>query len=457
MSVKKNQLIPLLIESLSSEGSGVGRFEGQAIFVPGTAPGDRLTARIVKDCKRYAYGIVEHLDEPSPAHRQEDCPVCRPCGGCCFRHLTYEAELNAKQSFVEDAFARIGGLELPALPILGSPEEDRYRNKVQYPVQRGADGRTVAGFYAGRTHRVVPCGDCLLQPEVLNRIADAVCGWMDRNHVDPYDETRHTGLVRHIFLRRGYHSGQIMLCLVVNGRSLPHAEDFCREMREQFPDISSILLNVNTRRTNVITGLESIPLYGPPYIEDTMSGVPVRLGPLSFYQVNTPSAERLYAEARALAQLQPDDLLLDLYCGMGTIGLSMAQDCDRLVGVEIIQEAVDSAARNAAEMGLSDKARFICADAGQAAAQLAAEGLKPDVILLDPPRKGCDQPTLDAVLTMAPRRVVMISCNPATAARDVRYLTDRGYTPQMVRPADFFPRTRHVECVALLTRDTEPV
>ena len=450
MAVQKNQCIPLEITGLTSEGSGVGRYEGEAVFVPGTAPGDRITARIVKDCKRYAYGIVDKLEQPGPGRREEDCPICRPCGGCCFRHLTYEAELEAKKDIVLDAFRRIGGLELPIDQVLASPQEDRYRNKVQFPVQKDEQGHTIAGFYAGRSHRIIPCEDCLLQPAILNQIAQAVCSWMDENGVSPYDEASHTGLVRHIFLRRGTHSGQIMLCLVINGHSLPHSEAFCSAMLQQFPEIQTILLNVNTQRTNVITGLESISLYGPGYIEDTMCGVPVRLGPLSFYQVNTPSAERLYALARQYAQLKPTDRLLDLYCGMGTIGLSMAQDCADLVGVEIIPEAVESARQNAARMGVTS--RFLCADAGQAASQLAAEGLAPDVILLDPPRKGCDSATLDAVCTMAPRRVVMISCNPATAARDVRYLADHGYQPERLSCADLFARTKHVETVVLLSQ-----
>ena len=290
MAVQKNQCIPLEITGLTSEGSGVGRYEGEAVFVPGTAPGDRITARIVKDCKRYAYGIVDKLEQPGPGRREEDCPICRPCGGCCFRHLTYEAELEAKKDIVLDAFRRIGGLELPIDQVLASPQEDRYRNKVQFPVQKDEQGHTIAGFYAGRSHRIIPCEDCLLQPAILNQIAQAVCSWMDENGVSPYDEASHTGLVRHIFLRRGTHSGQIMLCLVINGHSLPHSEAFCSAMLQQFPEIQTILLNVNTQRTNVITGLESIPLYGPGYIEDTMCGVPVRLGPLSFYQVNPPSA-----------------------------------------------------------------------------------------------------------------------------------------------------------------------
>ena len=448
----KNTLARLSIESLSSDGSGVGRMDGKAVFVPATAPGDEVTVKIVKDMGRYAFGIVEELHVPGPGHIQPDCPVYRPCGGCCFRHLDYQTEAQAKEGFVADAFRRLGGFDaLPVLPLLTGPLTDRYRNKVQFPVGYDRAGNVTFGFYAGRSHRLVPCRDCLLQPEALNDIAAAVCAFLQEHHIPLYDEETHKGLVRHIFLRQGRHSGQVLLCLVVNGHKLPHAQQFCEEMTARFPQIKTIVLNVNRQKTNVITGDECIPLFGSGFIEDTMCGVPVKLGPLSFYQVNTPAAERLYAVAREFAALRPDDTLLDLYCGMGTIGLSMAADCKALVGVEIVPEAVESAKTNASAMNVQN-ARFLCADAGQAAAQLAAEGLTPQVICLDPPRKGCDAATLDAVLDMAPRRVVMVSCNASTAARDCRYLADRGYQPLKVQPVDLFPRTKHVETVVLLSK-----
>lgn len=452
MSLHKNQIIPLSIESLSSDGSGVGHFEGQAVFVPASAPGDQLRVRIVKDRKSYAFGIIETLEEPSSQRIPVDCPVARPCGGCCYRHIAYAAELQAKEQAVTDAFARIGGFSLPILSILPSPEKDRYRNKVQFPLTVNRNGRILPGFFAGRTHSVVPCEDCLLQPQILNRIARAVCRLLEKYSVTVYDEKLHAGLVRHIFLRRGYHSKQIMLCLVVNGRTLPHAEEICAELCREFPSITTILLNSNQQKTNVILGRESIVLTGSGVIEDTLCGVPIRLGPLSFYQVNTAAAEQLYAVARQFAALQPADLLLDLYCGMGTIGLSMAADCRELIGVEIVEEAVQSARRNAADMGI-ENARFLCGDAGQASVRLAEEELRPDVIVLDPPRKGCDLDTLCSVVKMSPRRVVMVSCNPSTAARDARFLADNGYQLQKIQPVDLFPRTKHVECVSQFTKD----
>ncbi len=457
MPLQKNQILTLRIERLSSDGSGVAHSaDGEAVFVPGTAPGDEARVRIVKDCGRYAFGILDELLTPSPDRIPVDCPVAGPCGGCSLRHLDYAAELRAKQESVLDAFRRIGGLEVPVLDILPSPEVDRYRNKVQFPVGVDKNGVPCIGFYAGRTHRIVPCPDCKLQPGVLNEIGNALCAFFAQQGIRPYDEQSGKGLVRHIFLRRGAHSGQIMVCLVCTRAKLPHAEQLCAALREQFPAISTILLNVNAKNTNVILGSENHILYGPGYIEDTLCGVPVRLGPLSFYQVNTLAAERLYGVAAQYAQLTPDDALLDLYCGMGTIGLSMADQCRELIGVEIVPEAIESAKANAARMGeaVAAKSRFFCADAGQAATQLAAEGLHPDIVMLDPPRKGCDEATLSAVVRMAPRRVVYVSCNPATAARDAAWLEENDYHAEKVQPVDLFPRTKHCECVIALSKGT---
>ena len=455
MPLQKNQILTLRIERLSSDGSGVAHSaDGEAVFVPGTAPGDEARVRIVKDCGRYAFGILDELLTPSPDRIPVDCPVAGPCGGCSLRHLDYAAELRAKQESVLDAFRRIGGLEVPVLDILPSPEVDRYRNKVQFPVGVDKNGAPCIGFYAGRTHRIVPCPDCKLQPGVLNEIGNALCAFFAQQGIRPYDEQSGKGLVRHIFLRRGAHSGQIMVCLVCTRAKLPHAEQLCTALREHFPAISTILLNVNAKNTNVILGGENHILYGPGYIEDTLCGVPVRLGPLSFYQVNTLAAERLYGVAAQYAQLTPDDALLDLYCGMGTIGLSMADQCRELIGVEIVPEAIESAKANAARMGetVAAKSRFFCADAGQAATQLVAEGLHPDIVMLDPPRKGCDEATLSAVVRMAPRRVVYVSCNPATAARDAAWLEQNGYRAEKVQPVDLFPRTKHCECVIALSK-----
>ena len=451
MPLQKNQLLTLRIERLSSDGSGVAHSpEGEAVFVPGTAPGDEAQVRIVKDCGRYAFGILDKLLTPSPDRIPVDCAVAGPCGGCSLRHMDYAAELRSKQESVADAFRRIGGLDVPVLDALPSPEVDRYRNKVQFPVGRDKNGAPCIGFYAGRTHRIVPCPDCKLQPGVLNDIGNALCSFFAAHGIQPYDEESGKGLVRHIFLRRGTHSGQIMVCLVCTRPKFPHSEELVAALREQFSDIASVLINVNAKKTNVILGEETISLYGPGYIEDTLCGVPVRLGPLSFYQVNTLAAERLYGIAAEYAQLEPSDVLLDLYCGTGTIGLTMAGKAKQVIGVEAVPEAVEDAKRNAALNRITN-ARFLCGDAALAARQLAEEGVQPDVIVLDPPRKGCDVHLIDTVVNMAPRRVVYVSCDPATLARDLKLFGEKGYETREATPVDLFPRTGHVETVVLLS------
>ncbi|MEG2672718.1 MAG: 23S rRNA (uracil(1939)-C(5))-methyltransferase RlmD [Ruthenibacterium sp.] len=447
----KNQSISLTITAISNDGNGIGRFDGQAVFVPFTAIGDVLTVKIVKACKSYAFGIVEAILTPGEGRMTPACALFGKCGGCCFAHLTYEAELQAKESFVRDALCHIGGITAPVSPIWGAPSDTRYRNKVQYPVFNDENGIMRAGFFAGRSHRVIPCDDCLLQPVLLNQITAAICRILTQLGVPAYKESTHTGLVRHIYLRHAADTNTVMVCLIVNGKKLPYAEEFCADLLQEFPQITTILLNVNREKTNVITGKKSLVLYGDGVLHDTLSNVPVALDPLSFYQVNTAGANLLYSVIARLAQLKSTDILLDLYCGAGTIGLSMAQNCAKLIGVEIVAEAVESAKQNAAAMGVTH-AEFLCADAGKAAEKFAKDGLAPDVIVLDPPRKGCDNATLEAVIKMAPARVVMVSCNPATAARDLQILQKNGYQINTVQPVDMFPRTRHVECVVLMSR-----
>ena len=456
MSVKKNQIIPLQITSLSSDGNGVGRYNGMAIFVPFTAVGDEADVRVVKVCKHHAFGIIETLHQPGADREKPVCPIFSKCGGCQFQHLTYHAELDAKEQFVRDAMLRIGDIDHPVSPILPSPLSARYRNKVQYPLTRDESGAVIAGFYAGRSHRVIPCTDCILQPRLLNEIARTLCALLTQYHISVYREETHTGLVRHLYLRHAITTNQVLVCLVCNGSQLPHSEEICRDLTARHPEVCSIVLNVNRQQTNVITGLQCISLFGNGLLADEMAGVPVELGPLSFYQVNTRGANQLYSVVQTFAELTGKELLLDLYCGAGTIGLSMAAQCQKLIGVEIIPQAVESARQNAERMGVRH-AEFFCADAGQAAQRLAAQSLHPDVIVLDPPRKGCDSATLQAVLQMNPPKIVMVSCNVSTAARDVRFLCENGYQVQAIQPVDMFPRTKHVETVVLLSRETNPL
>ena len=452
MPMIKNQIFEVTVENLSSDGNGVAHVEGQAIFVPGTAPGDVIACRIVKPMKSYAFGRMERLIVPGPGRIPSDCPVCTPCGGCGLRHMSYEAECAAKTGFVQDAFTRLGHFDQQVLPVLPSPLSERYRNKVQLPVGLDEAGHPVTGFYAGRSHRIVPCSDCKLQPKWMNRLAARACALMEEYGIHPYDETTHTGLVRHLYMRQGWHSGQRLLCLVINGKSLPRESEFCRRLQQEF-NLTTVLVNRNTQRTNVILGQDTRTVLGPGVIEDTLAGVPLQMGVHEFYQVNTPAAEVLYAKAREFAGLRPGDFLLDLYCGMGTIGLSMKPDCDRLVGVEVVPQAVEEAAATAARLGLpAGNAEFLCMDAGEAASRFAAQGQHPDVVVVDPPRKGCDAATRQAIVTMSPRTVVMVSCNAATAARDARALCNAGYHLEIIQPVDLFPRTRHVETVVLLSK-----
>lgn len=453
MAFTKNQILTVSVSSLSSDGNGVAHWEGQAIFIPGTAPGDTAEVRIVKAMKSYAFGRVEKLLTPGPGRIPQDCPVAGPCGGCGLRHIDYATECAAKTQFVRDAFFRLGKLEVPVLPVLGAACTDRYRNKVQLPVGEDDQGHLITGFYAGRSHRIIPCTDCKLQPDWMNRLAARACTLLEEAGATAYREESHTGLVRHLFLRQGWHSGQRLLCFVLNGQTLPRERALCETLQREF-GLTTVLVNQNTARTNVILGSKTRTVLGPGVIEDTLAGVALQMGVHEFYQVNTPAAEVLYAKARSYAALQPGDFLLDLYCGMGTIGLSMVPNCRRLLGVEIVPQAVEGAKATAARLKLSPRqADFRCQDAGAAASQLAAEGTRPDVIVVDPPRKGCDTATLEAIAQMAPRTVVMVSCNAATAARDTRWLTEHGYHAKEVQPVDLFPRTKHVECVVQLQRD----
>ncbi len=445
----KNEIVTLEITGLTSEGSGVARLDGMVVFTPFTAVGDVIEARIVKCLRSYCYAKIERIVSPSTDRVDNACPAFGKCGGCVFRHISYEAELRAKDEIVRGAFTHIGGLSPEFLPIVGSESCERYRNKLQMPLTKLPDGTPVCGFFSERSHRVIPIEDCRLQPAIFSEITRFILERVKTMKISVYNEEKHEGVLRHVFLRKGFYSGEICAVLVAK-RKVPEFDRLARDLREKFSEITGVVLNINSEKTNVILGEREILLSGRAEISDTMCGVPVEISPKSFYQVNTPAAERLYRQAAEFAQ-PSGKLLLDLYCGAGTIGLSMAKDARKIIGAEIVPEAVENARRNAARCG-ADNTEFICADAGQAAKQLSERGLKPDVILLDPPRKGCGEETLAACVSMTPERIVMISCNPATAAKDCRFLSENGYTLKTVRAFDLFPRTKHTECVCFLTR-----
>ena len=449
--LKKNDVITLAVEGYSSEGSGVGRHNGQAVFVNGAAAGDTVECVVIRAKPNYAVGKLTHILKASQDRVQPDCGVFPRCGGCQYRHIAYEAELRLKYQKVADAFRRIGHLDVTPEPIVGAQAPARYRNKAQYPVCM-ANGRLAAGFYAPFSHRVIDCKDCLLQPESFAAILRAVARWAEKYKITTYDENTGKGLLRHIYLRKGFATNETMVCLVVNGEKIFQMEALLAALLKADATIKTVLLNHNTENTNVILGKRCTVLYGDGYIEDILCGKRFRISPLSFYQVNREQAQRLYEKAAEFALAGGAKTLLDLYCGAGTIGLTMADKVEKLIGVEIVEEAVADAKVNAALNGVTN-AEFLCADAATAAAQLREQGVKPDAVILDPPRKGCDEALIRTVAEMEPERIVYVSCDPATLARDCERLTGHGYMVKTAVPFDLFPRTVHIECVTLMTRN----
>lgn len=450
--LKKNDIVKLEITGFTNEGNGIGRAGGITVFVPFTAVGDVISCRIVKVKKTYCYGIIDEIIIPSESRCDPECDLYGKCGGCCFRHVTYAAELSEKEKFVYDAFTRIGKLEPKFEPIIGSESGERYRNKAQFPIAQDENGKLYSGFYAKRSHRPVRMTDCRLVPEIFNEIARSVIIYANGRSINAYDEETGKGLMRHIFIRRGAHSGEIMLAIVVTDiASAKLFDGMTADITREFPEIRSIIINENPQRTNVILGKNSKVIFGSEVIYDTMCGNRIAISLHSFYQINTLQAEKLYSKAAEYADLAGEETLLDLYCGAGTIGLSMAGKVKKLIGVEIVESAVSDARKNAAENGI-ENAEFLCSDAGKAALELYGRGITPDVIIADPARKGCTTDTLEFMARMNPERIVMISCNPATAARDCAILEDYGYRAVKCAAVDMFPRTGHVECVVLMSR-----
>lgn len=447
--MKKNDIIELEITSLTNECSGVGKANGMVVFVPFSAIGDKLEVRILKVNKTYCYGKIEKIIVPSPDRVTPDCSIYGKCGGCSLRHISYEAELAAKARFVTDAFTRIGGLNPEFLPIVPNENLYGYRNKLQMPVGVDKEGNVISGFYATHSHRIVPCDNCLLQPEIFKGVVDRIKEIAKELRISVYNEETGKGNLRHIYLRKGHYSGEICLCLVVknNEKKLKPLID---TITAEYKEIVSAVINVNPKDTNVILGEEEILVYGKREITDTMCGNKISIAPKAFYQVNTPAAEKLYEKARDFAEPN-GKIVLDLYCGAGTIGLSTAKQAKKIIGVEIIPEAIENAKKNAKANGI-ENAEFICADAGEAAKILLEKGLKPDVVIVDPPRKGCGEEAVTCIAEFGAERIVMVSCNAATAARDCAYFDKLGYKTEKVVPVDMFSRTAHVECVCLMTR-----
>ena len=446
MAAKKNEQHPLRIEGYGSAGEGGARLEGQAVFVKGALAGEICQVQLLKVGKSAAWGRVTQVLTPVPGRQSPDCPRYPRCGGCQLRHMTYAEELRFKRQKVQDALQRIGGWTGRVEKIHGAEAPDRYRNKIQFPV---ADGPRV-GFFRARSHEVIDAEDCLLQPLAATRLREAFKLWMERYQVPAYDERVHGGLIRHFYVRVNQR-GQSLCAVIANGTDLPHQEELVQALRRAEPDLAGVVLSVNQEKTNVILGKTHRCLWGRDYLEDTLCGLTFRLSVPSFYQVNREQAEVLYGRALAFAGLTGRETVLDLYCGIGTITLVMARQAGRAIGAEVIPAAVEDAKANAARNGVTN-AEFLCADAAQAAQTLADRGLRPDVICVDPPRKGLAPAVIDAIVQMAPQRLVYVSCDPATLARDVKRMEEQGYVLQRAEAVDLFPRTAHVETVVLLSK-----
>lgn len=445
--MKNGQIYTALVEGYSSEGYGVVRLDGAVVFVPQAVRGEEIDLKIVRVMKTHALGELVKIRIPSPERAVPDCPYYGKCGGCDFRHLTYAEELRAKRQRVQDALTRLGGADIRVEEILGAKNPEHYRNKCQYPV--GPHGEI--GFFQARTHRVVPVERCLLQPEVCDRTARAVGDWMRRCQVPAYDETAGKGLVRHVYVRTN-RRGESLCCVVVNGRKVPREAELAALVLAAAPKTQGVLLNVNTKKGNVILGEQYRTLWGQNFLMDTLCGLEFRLSVPSFYQVNRDQAEVLYGKALEFAALTGRETVLDLYCGAGTITLCLAGRAGRAIGADIVPAAIRDAKENAARNGVKN-AEFFCGDAADMAAMLEAQGLRPEVVTVDPPRKGLAPEVIASAAAMGPERIVYVSCDPGTLGRDVRRFGELGYSAVRAAAVDMFPGTRHVETVVLLQRE----
>ena len=449
--MKKDDLIEVTIEDLSEEGTGIGKFEGMTFFIKDAVIGDRVRAKIMKMKKNYGFARLMEVLTPSPDRVEPLCPVARQCGGCQIQAMSYEAQLAFKTRKVESNLKRIGKFEeIPMESIIGMEDPFHYRNKGQFPFGKNRDGKIITGFYAGRTHSIIENTSCHLGKEVNEEILEKILAWMNVFHVEPYNEATGKGLMRHSLIRCGFRTGEIMVCLVINGRKIPGEEALVDSLKI-IPGMTSISLNVNKEKTNVILGREVINLWGRPYIEDYIGEVKYQISPLSFFQVNPVQTERLYGKALEYAGLTGEETVWDLYCGIGTISLFLARKARKVYGVEIIPDAIEDARRNASLNGFTNTEFYVGKAEEVLPEKYEKEGVRADVIVVDPPRKGCDETLLSTMVKMQPERIVYVSCDSATLARDLRYLCDNGYELKRVCPADMFPQTVHVETVVLLS------
>lgn len=469
---KKDDLLTVEITDIGNDGEGIGKIDGYTLFIKDAVIGDKVKAKIMKAKKNYAYAHLEEVITPSKDRVKPRCPIARQCGGCQIQNMSYESQLKFKQSKVRNNIVRLGGFDEKEIdsimePIIGMDDPFKYRNKAQFPVGKDKNGKVVTGFYAGHSHNIIPNTDCIIGVPDNKEILEIIIAHMEKNHIEPYDEVTGKGLVRHILIRKGFVSGQLMVCLVVNYKNKNNTESIYIKNQDELisklssiDGMTSISVSINIEKTNVIMGTEIHTIWGQDTIKDTLCGLEFNISPLSFYQVNPVQTEKLYGQAIEYAGLTGNETVWDLYCGIGTITLSMSKKAKQVYGVEIIPQAIDDANGNAARNNISNakfyvgKAEEVLPDFYEKESEKdsSSNALHPDVIVVDPPRKGCDQMCLDTMLKMAPNRIVYVSCDSATLARDLRILCDGGYKLEHVRPCDMFPMSVHVETVCLLSK-----
>lgn len=451
MELKKNAIYPLTITDVNMDGDGIGKLAGFTVFVKDTVIGDVAEVKLIKVKKSYGYGRLMQLIQPSAKRVEPQCIVARQCGGCQMQFYSYEEQLRFKQNKVKNNLERIGKVtDYVMNPIIGMEEPFRYRNKAQFPIGRGKDGRLIAGFYAGRTHSIIEQEDCILGSEVNAQILRIVLEFMDRYQIEPYQEELHKGLVRHVLIRQGYYTKEIMVCVIINGEKLPYREKLAEEL-QKLEHMTSITVNSNMEKTNVILGKELQTIWGTPYITDFIGNISFQISPLAFFQVNPVQTERLYEKALEYAGLSGEEIVWDLYCGIGTISLFLAKRAKKVYGVEVIPQAIENAKENARRNGI-ENVEFFVGKAEEVFPEWYAKNKEyADVIVVDPPRKGCEETLLRTIVEMEPERIVYVSCDSATLARDVGMLEQNGYRVQEVTSVDMFPQTVSVETVCLLS------
>lgn len=449
--IKKNDQLVVTIEDIGANGEGIGKYEGYTLFVRNTAVGDKVLVKVMKAGKTYGYARLMEIIEPSPFRVNPKCEKAGKCGGCQIMHLDYSKQLVYKEEKVRNCLRRIGGFDnIPMEPICGMEEPYYYRNKSQYPVGRNKEGKVIIGFYAYRTHSIIDTDHCYIGAKVNIQIINFLRSFIEDYNIDVYDEERHTGLLRHILIRVGYITGEVMVCLVINGKDIPHKKELVEGLRK-IPGMKSVCLNINTSKTNVILGEKIIKVWGEPYITDYIGRIKYRISPLSFFQVNPVQTHKLYRIALDYADLKGNEVVWDLYCGIGTISLFIAQKAKQVYGVEIIPQAIEDAKTNAKINGIKNVEFFMGAAEEILPRKHMEENIRADVIVVDPPRKGCDQKLLDTIISISPKKVVYVSCDPATLARDLKYLCANGYELKKVSPVDLFGHSVHVETVVSLS------